>query len=548
MELRDWQKEAFEQLQVHDFSGVIKVASGKGKTILAIAVLKKIIPERGEPGLVVVPTIQLAHQWQKEIKRFAPELSTSLYYGAKKDKEGDVIISVINTAAKQPFTARFSIKVLDEIHHYGAELFQDVFGIPSDHTLGLSATPERDDEGDLAIRYGAGSIVYSLHNLDELRERFSLCTIAVPFIPPEMHAYQEARNEYLRMLVLGHLRASQVQYKAKRGNKYALRILKLWSEMTRLRHFATNKLPVIERIVAAEADKKIIIFSESIPYTEALGEKIPNSIVVHSNLTKKEVLARLEKFRSLKRGVLIAPRMIDEGYDVPDATVSIVASFTKSARQMIQRDGRLLRQKEKVRRYTLLIQDIEEEKFARILRQTETQEIALDGEWLSWNDGFISDRTGKLKVQEELAHPERKDEWLMHKLDFFMRTGQVDSEFYHRHEAKIKELMGQHPGRWPLLEKKQQKPPQTLYKLEHTRSEENIRAIKNQLRKLNARLFLPKGVFQALFRYLDRELIELETEDKEVLERIIDEPNMNVWTEELIELVTEILEKINSQN
>jgi superfamily II DNA or RNA helicase len=546
MELRPWQEEAFAELQKHDFNGVVKVPSGKGKTVLGIALINHALKEHKEKALVVVPTIQLAHQWQNELKKFLPERTSSLYYGAKKDLSGEIIISVINTAAKNPFAHNFCIKVLDEIHHYGAELFQDIFAVSTPHTIGLSATPEREDEGDLAIRYGAGSIVYSLHNLEELRERFSLCTIFIPFIPPELHAYQEARQEYQRMLIIGNLKTSQVTYKARRGNKFALRVLKLWSEMTKLRHFASNKLPVIKRIVKAESDKKIIIFSESIPYSEALGESLPNSIVVHSTLTKKEILSRLEEFRSLDKGILIAPRMIDEGYDVPDATISIVASFTRKSRQMIQRDGRLLRQSEAVRRYTLVIEDVEEEKFARILRETETESIALDGEWLVWRNGFVSDVQGKAKIQEEIAHPERKDEWLMQKLDFFTRTEQVDSEFYIRHEAKIQKLLMEHPQRWPLLEKKQTPPPQTLFTLEHTHSEAYCRDIKNQLRKLNARLFLPQGVFQAIFRYLDRELIELEVEDKEVLERIVDDPNMQVWTEELITIIKEMLRKMHS--
>lgn len=540
MELYNWQQDALEALRRHDYNGTIKVASGKGKTILGIALISQIINEN--KALIVVPTIQLAHQWQQELKLFLPEKKTSLYYGAKKDESGDVVISVINTASKHLFSTTFVVKILDEVHHYGAEQFRDIFALQTNHTIGLSATPERNDEGDLAIRYGVGSIVYSLHNLNELRERFSLCTILIPFSSTEMERYRELRLEYQRMLIIGGLRSGQISNAARKGNKFALRIMKIWSEMTRLRHFAIHKLPVIERIVESESDQKIIIFSESIPYSEALGEKLPNSIVVHSNMTKKNILTRLNEFKKIKKGVLIAPRMIDEGYDVADATVSIVASFTRSSRQMIQRDGRLLRQKQKVRRYTLVIRDIEENKFAQILQQTETEEIALQGQWLTWNNGFIA--AGKQRMVEELAQPERKKEWLMSRLDYFARTNQIDSDFYLRHEGRIQELIQEFPKRWGLLEKQQEKPRES-FTFTHSYNEKTVRLVKNNLRKINAKVFLPEEVFTALFRYLDEEEFNLEQDAKEVLQRIIEQPNTNVWSKDILNIIHDLVHKLN---
>ena len=107
-------------------------------------------------------------------------------------------MSVINSAVE--IEDEFSIKILDEIHRYGAELYRSIFSLKTEHTIGLSATPEREDEGDFAIRYGAGKIVYSLDNLEELKERFHLCTIRVPFTLEEYEKYMELQREYRQIL------------------------------------------------------------------------------------------------------------------------------------------------------------------------------------------------------------------------------------------------------------------------------------------------------------------------------------------------------------
>lgn len=548
MKLYPWQEEAYNELSKHDFNGVVKVASGKGKTVLAIKIIQDILKEnKGEKAIVVVPTISLMEQWNKEFEKFAPEIKKSLFYGAKHDRSGDVILSVINTASKlELINEEIAIKVLDEIHHYGAELYQSIFSLRSKHTIGLSATPERNDEGDLAIRFGAGKIVYSLHDLDELKKRFSLCTIRVPFTTGEYSEYIELQREYRQILAMKGINPDRIQSYVRKGNKYALRVLKLWTKMTALRHKATNKLPVIEKLVLAEQDKKIIIFSESIMYSEALHQTLKRSIVVHSELTKKNVLKRLEEFKKLDYGILIAPRMIDEGYDVPDANVAIVASFTRTGRQMIQRDGRLLRRDDLVRRYTLVMKDVEEEKFFSILRQTETQEIAMNGSWLRWENGFIDDLEYKNKCKEYFSHENFKqyEDWLINKLDFFQKLEYVETDFYERHKQIIHNLIEEHPRRWKILEKKVDMPKEKNYSLENNYSDEERRIIKNDLRKLNSRLFLPETFFFALIRYIDEEPFTLDNKDKELLERLNSHMDDELWPENIQKLIKDIQPKV----
>ena len=51
----------------------------------------------------------------------------------------------------------------------------------------------------------------------------------------------------------------------------------------------------------------------------------------------------MRTFRSGAVRVLCAPRVLDEGVDVPEADVGVIVASSRSRRQMIQRMGRIIR-------------------------------------------------------------------------------------------------------------------------------------------------------------------------------------------------------------
>ena len=53
----------------------------------------------------------------------------------------------------------------------------------------------------------------------------------------------------------------------------------------------------------------------------------------------------LDDLRVRELDAVAAPRVLDEGIDVPDANLGIVMSASRTRRQMIQRMGRILRRK-----------------------------------------------------------------------------------------------------------------------------------------------------------------------------------------------------------
>lgn len=96
---------------------------------------------------------------------------------------------------------------------------------------------------------------------------------------------------------------------------------------------------------------KILIFGERIRQAETLYERLhdlyPGKVArYHSKLGTQANKNALERFRLGDIRILIACKAIDEGVDVPDATVGIILSGTSTQRQRIQRLGRIIRKKE----------------------------------------------------------------------------------------------------------------------------------------------------------------------------------------------------------
>lgn len=80
---------------------------------------------------------------------------------------------------------------------------------------------------------------------------------------------------------------------------------------------------------------------------------------------------RRENLRLYRRGVfdvLVTCRALDEGFNVPETQVAVVASSTASSRQRIQRLGRVLRPspgKEEAKIYTIYATQLEQERLLR---------------------------------------------------------------------------------------------------------------------------------------------------------------------------------------
>ncbi|MGB7439901.1 MAG: DEAD/DEAH box helicase family protein, partial [Coleofasciculaceae cyanobacterium] len=174
IQLRQYQQQAVTNWFANQGRGTLKMATGSGKTITALAIATQLYQEIGlQVLLVVCPYRHLVTQWARECQKFGmkailafenvrtwqSQLSTELY-NLQSGKQ--LFLAVITTNASligeglQSQLRYFPAKTLivgDEAHNLGATRLEQSLPRNIGLRLALSATPERyfDEEGTEAL-------------------------------------------------------------------------------------------------------------------------------------------------------------------------------------------------------------------------------------------------------------------------------------------------------------------------------------------------------------------------------------------------------------
>lgn len=375
LQLRPWQAEAFAAWSA-TCRGVVEAVTGTGKTRLAMAAIRTLAP-RGVRTLVLVPTLELQDQWVRSLRREAPELRVGrLGGGGQDDLHGStVLVATPQSAATLPLDVpdgAVGLVVADEAHRYGSPVWAR--SLPPDFPLrlALTATYERNDDGlaevltpyfgPVVFRYG-----YDRAVPEGSVAPFAVALASVRLEPGEQdrHDRADARARQLHRQLVGvhgmpreprallaavtavvaaaDAQADGPQERACR--EYLVRL----RERREVAAGASGKLAVCAAAAPALAGGRTLVFTDTVAQAEAaaglLGRAGLRAEAVHGGLTGDRRRIRLAVFRRGDLEVVVAPRVLDEGVDVPDADVALVLAAFRTRRQTIQRLGRVLRVK-----------------------------------------------------------------------------------------------------------------------------------------------------------------------------------------------------------
>ena len=340
-----------EALQVWDreHRGVVRVVTGGGKTVFSYLCMERFFDEHADGrAIVVVPTLALLDQWFVDICD-ATSLEGSeveCYAGHFRPAQpGRVNILVINSArnlVKDLSKIGPTILIVDECHRAGT--VENSRALEGFHqaTLGLSATPQRDaDDGfETFVAPALGPIVHSYSyrdaKVDGVIVDFNLVNIKISVDnddglqhPPAASVRGGRHPKHLGdALRDGFLRRADPK-RLKGQVEHAMRI------------------PWAVKIALSHRDERVIIFHERVQslgkITDLLSKCGQNSVAYHSQLSESHRRDNLRLFRRGEINILVTCRALDEGANVPEANIAIVAHSTSSTRQRIQRLGRVLR-------------------------------------------------------------------------------------------------------------------------------------------------------------------------------------------------------------
>ncbi|MFA9518664.1 DEAD/DEAH box helicase [Halopenitus sp. H-Gu1] len=335
-ELRDYQREWVETF-LENRSGVFVGPPGSGKTVAALGTIAAV----GGETLILVPSRELAEQWRDELETHT-DLDPAVigqYHGGEKAIR-PVTIATYQTAGmdrhRHLFDSReWGLIVYDEAHHIPSPVFSRSADLQAKHRLGLSATPVRET--------GSEEEIYTL-------------------IGPPIGA------DWDTLFEAGFVQQPEVEIRYvpwrddTAHNAYASA-----SGRDRYRLAAENpaKIDDIRSLLSRYSDRKALVFVEYLDQGEAIAEAIDTRFV--SGETPHHERQRLfEAFREGDRRTLVVSRVGDEGIDLPNAGLSIVASgLGGSRRQGTQRAGRTMRPAGSALVYVLATRGSKEEEFAQ---------------------------------------------------------------------------------------------------------------------------------------------------------------------------------------
>lgn len=392
-QLYDWQEECLRRWFDNQGRGIVQAVTGSGKTILALHAMHRMDRRLGG-GLkvrIVVPSSALMRQWNRNLREYLSATAQTPRIGLrgggfKSSPDLKYLIYVINSAryelARQILTelkqGEDVLLIADECHHYTSGQNQLIFEfIPCldqcagrFFSLGLSATlPEGQARRDLAASLGRIICQYGIREATagQTVSPYNIYHISLSFCEEEQHAYEDLSWQMNRLYArlvkarpsLGlfgqterfELLRSLTGDKDRRIAEAALLYMNLAYKRKSLVCLASARISCACDLIKRLDDKEqIIIFSERIGQAEELyrllQEIYPESAGrYHSKMGSQANRNVLERFRTGSVRILIACKAIDEGLDVPDASIGIILSCASTARQRIQRLGRIIRKK-----------------------------------------------------------------------------------------------------------------------------------------------------------------------------------------------------------
>ncbi|MBE0566141.1 MAG: DEAD/DEAH box helicase family protein [Krumholzibacteria bacterium] len=355
--------------------GILKIATGGGKTVAALAAVCKIAQRVQGPLAVVIvaPLINLVDQWLIEASRFglmpircaegADAWTQDLIIQKQAYNAGLLrVLSIVSTnstffgSGLAEIVADLHGTVLlicDEVHNLRGE--SSILKLPSNASLriGLSATPEDSFSGaPVPAYYDYFNGVVFTYGLEEaIRDG-----VLVPYLyyPTLIELLDEEVEEYLRLSKM------LARYIHSESEEFSPQAKSLLLRRARLIGTASNKERWVRGLLSARKNgTRTLIYcgdgtvagdeeSSLIRQVDRLYTLVTKEISLigatyTSRTSTRDRQVILDKFRDGLIGVLVAIRCLDEGVDIPAVDTAIMLASSTNPRQFVQRRGRVLR-------------------------------------------------------------------------------------------------------------------------------------------------------------------------------------------------------------
>ena len=298
-------------------AGLVVLATGLGKTFLAAfdsATAARI--------LFVAHREEILTQAMAAFRAVRPRARLGRYSGEEKDAEADVVFASVQTLSRNAHLTRFEPRsfdyiIVDEFHHAAAATYRRII----DHfqpgfLLGLTATPDRSDGGDL-LGLCEENLVYECDLWSGI-DRGLLAPFHYFGVPDPV--------EY-----------SQIPWRSGRFDEAAL------TQAVATQSRAENALEQL----AKRGGQKAIGFCVSRRHADFMADFAQarglRAVAVHSGDTSAPRASALKALEDGNLDIVFAVDMFNEGVDVPSIDTLLMLRPTESPVIWLQQLGRGLR-------------------------------------------------------------------------------------------------------------------------------------------------------------------------------------------------------------
>src|SRR4028118_235531 len=346
--------------------GVVVLPTAAGKTYLAQLAMQA----TPRSTLIVVPTLDLMHQWYAHLKAAFPDAEVGLLGGGSRDRT-PILISTYDSATIHAETLGnlYATLVFDECHHLPTDFYRVIaeYAI-APYRLGLTATPDRSDGRHNDLNALIGSEVYR-KTPEELAglalAEHKVVQIKVKLSQKERDRYDaciKLRNDFLKEanIYLGSMQGWQRFVQVSAGSQKGRRAMLAHREAKEIALGTDGKLRILTDLLTQHYPERILIFTNDNATVYRISQDLLIPAITHQTPVKErhEILTR---FREGEYKTLVASHVLNEGVDVPAASIAIILSGTGSAREYIQRLGRVLRKGKDKDKFALLYEVVAED-------------------------------------------------------------------------------------------------------------------------------------------------------------------------------------------
>ena len=298
-------------------AGLVVLATGLGKTFLAAF-------DSSGAGrvLFVAHREEILTQAMTAFRAVRPRARLGRYNGEEKDAEADIVFASVQTLARSAHLGRFDTRafdyiVVDEFHHAAAATYRRIIDyFEPRFLLGLTATPDRSDGGDL-LGLCEENLVYECDLWSGI-DRGLLAPFHYYGVPDPV--------EY-----------AQIPWRSGRFDEAALTA----AVATQAR--AENALEQL----AKRGGKKTIGFCVSRRHADFMADFAQDrglrAVAVHSGDTSAPRASALKALEDGDLDIVFAVDMFNEGVDVPSIDTVLMLRPTESPVIWLQQLGRGLR-------------------------------------------------------------------------------------------------------------------------------------------------------------------------------------------------------------